>query len=399
MKRILISALSVVVTLSAHAQLYYQDATNVDMLRHTMRQAKQRTEFILPQVNGYNIYKADLHTHSIFSDGSVTPEFRVQEAWYDGLDVLAITEHAEYRPYESKMVTYLDDLLPKDTKACNTNVINKDADKQGIKSDLNYPVRLAEKAAVSYGLTIIPGLEITRTPETLGHYNALFTSDNNTIYDSNPVEAFKNARSQGALIMHNHPGWRRKNLEQTEFETKVYAEGLIDGIEIMNGSEFYPRAIARAQKEGFFVAANTDIHGSTAEDYRLPGNAARNMTLIFAKDKSVTSLKEALKAHRSLAYSFGTLAGDESLLNDLLKASIATQVVYTNPKNGNRTVSLTNLSSIAYVLQIGNGNPFVIKPFSTIHTNVAKDKPLTVKVQNMWCGENEHPTIELTIKE
>ena len=53
---------------------------------------KHRQEIILPQVKGYNIYKADLHTHTIYSDGSVTAPWRVREAWYDGLDIIAITD-------------------------------------------------------------------------------------------------------------------------------------------------------------------------------------------------------------------------------------------------------------------------------------------------------------------
>ena len=30
-------------------------------------------------MGGYTVYKADLHTHSIYSDGDCTPEFRVRE--------------------------------------------------------------------------------------------------------------------------------------------------------------------------------------------------------------------------------------------------------------------------------------------------------------------------------
>ena len=33
------------------------------------RQATERKEIILPQVNGYNIYKADFHIHTSYSDG------------------------------------------------------------------------------------------------------------------------------------------------------------------------------------------------------------------------------------------------------------------------------------------------------------------------------------------
>ena len=398
MKKLLFFA-AVLMASAASAQSHYQDNANVDMLRHHNQQSRQRREIILPEVNGFTVYKADLHTHSIFSDGSVTPEFRVEEAWLEGLDVLAITEHLEYRPYEQKMVNFLNDLLPEGTKATNTNIIGTGkTDKDGIKSDLNYPVRLAEAAAKGYGLTIIPGIEITRTPETIGHFNALFTKDNNTIHDSDPMQAFRNARAQGALVMNNHPGWRRKNLDMSEPERKAYAEKLIDGVEVMNGGEFYPRVIDYALEQGVFIASNTDIHGSSAEEYFVTteGAVMRNMTFILAKDNSLESLKEALKACRTLAYSFGTIAGEESLLKAFFKASIATKVVYTNPSNGNRTVRLTNTSSIPYTFRIGGGNITTLKAFSSVQTTVAKDGKIVVKVENMWSGKDSHPEVELT---
>ena len=383
---------------AASAQTHYQDAGNPELLRHHQDKTRQRREIILPEVNGYTVFKADLHTHSIFSDGSVTPEFRVQEAWHDGLDVMAVTEHLEYRPYEQKMVNFLNDLLPEGTKATNTNIIGTGkTDKDGIKSDLNYPVRLAEAAAKGYGLTIIPGIEITRTPETIGHFNALFTKDNNTIHDTDPLQAFRNAHAQGALVMSNHPGWRRTNIEMTQTEKTAYAEKLIDGVEVMNTGEFYPGVIDQAIEQKVFMASNTDVHGSTVEDYQFTGEGLfRNMTFILAKDNSLESLKEALKARRTLAYSFGTIAGEESLLKAFFKASIATKVVYTNPSNGNRTVRLTNTSSIPYTFRIGGGNITTLKAFSSVQTTVAKDGKIVVKVENMWSGKDSHPEVELT---
>ena len=85
MKKLLFLAAALSAACAASAQGYYTDAYNPDITRHTGRIAAQRAEFILPEVNGYNVYKADLHTHSVYSDGDCTPEFRVREAWYDGL--------------------------------------------------------------------------------------------------------------------------------------------------------------------------------------------------------------------------------------------------------------------------------------------------------------------------
>ena len=396
MKRIIIIAAAFLVSLSASAQYYYQDAANVDMLRHARQTAPERVEVILPQVNGDNVYKADLHLHTVFSDGGVTPEYRVREAWYDGLDVVASTEHVEVRPYEGKMVTFLKGYVPEGTKAFNTGISMKPADDRGIQTDLNYSTKLYQKAASTYGITVIPGIEITRDPKTIGHYNALFVKDNNTIYDADPAQSIRNAKAQGAIIMQNHPGWRRTDLSMLEFEKKVYGEGLIDGIEIMNGAEFYPKAIDRALTNGFFMSANTDAHNSTYEQYRLNG-IFRNMTLILAKDKSLESLREALLAHRTLAYAYGSLAGEEQLLKDFFNAGVSVKLLHVDGK-GTRTVALVNTTSFPYLLKFGNGNPILLNPFCSYRTSVGKDADLKFTVENMWCSEKGHPQMVIKVQ-
>ena len=378
---------------AAAQSIYYQDATNVDMARHTMHREVLRREFVLPEVNGYKVFKADLHSHTVYSDGNVTPEYRVREAWVDGLDVLAVTEHVEYRPMEGKMYSYMKGYLPAEMQSLNMSSVVKD---MGIQADLNLSNELATRAAAGYGITIIPGIEITRTPETIGHYNALFVEDANNIYDNDPAESIRKARNQGALIMHNHPGWRRKNLQMTEFEQKVYGEGLIDGVEIMNGSEFYPSVVQRASENKLFMAANTDIHSTTAMDYNNQGYQ-RNMTFILAKDASLESLKDALKKRRTLAYSFGSLAGDEELVEDFFLACVQFETFRVDGK-GKRSIRMTNNTSMDFVLNFG-GNPVQLRAFTSRNVSVAKDKELTFTVENMWVPtENKHPQFSLKIK-
>ena len=379
---------------TASAQsIYYQDATNVDMARHTLRNEVLRREFVLPEVNGFKVLKADLHSHTVYSDGNVTPEYRVREAWVDGLDVLAVTEHVEYRPSEGKMYTFLKGYLPAEMQNLDMSSVVKD---MGILSDLNLSNELATKAAEGYGITIIPGIEITRTPETIGHYNALFVNDANNIYDADPAASIRKARAQGALIMHNHPGWRRKNLQMTEFEQKVYGEGLIDGVEIMNGSEFYPAVVQRASDKELFMAANTDIHSTTAMDYTNQGHR-RNMTFILAKDASPEAVKEALKKRRTLAYSFGTVAGDEELVKDFFLACVKFETFRVDGK-GKRYMRMTNNSSMDFVLTFG-GNPVQLRAFTSRNVSVAKDKKLNFTVENLWVPtDKKHPDFSLKLK-
>ena len=387
MKRIATLFLILVSASAANAQYYYQDSKNSQMLRHAERHEPCRKEVILPQVNGYNVYKADLHTHTVFSDGHVLPRFRMNEAWQDGLDVVAVTEHIEYRPHEATFYDYLKGYTDKEHMP---GVKGLEKGKQLV--DLNYSVNETLKEAKKYGITIIPGTEITRNGTTVGHFNALFTTDNNTIYDKDPVQAVRNAKAQGALVMHNHPGWRKESLDYTETEKTVYDEGLVDGVEVMNGAEFYPLIIDRVRERGLFIAANSDIHSSTANDYRLTGNL-RPMTLILAKDKSLKSLREALEAKRTIALGYNTLCGEEKLLNDFFVASVKLTEIDED------SWMLTNMTSVPYVLKKGNGNNFRLDPFCSIKVSPPKKgNSISVTVLNMWTGVDSHPVVKVSKK-
>lgn len=53
-----------------------------------------------PDIPGYLTLKCDFHQHTVFSDGSVWPNIRVQEALKDGVDAIALTDHLEYQPHK-----------------------------------------------------------------------------------------------------------------------------------------------------------------------------------------------------------------------------------------------------------------------------------------------------------
>lgn len=374
MKRYILSILLAVVgTAVAIAQ------GNPDTERIYEKQT-DRTEIIIPQVNGFNCYKADLHVHTIYSDGEVTPEYRVNEAWHDGLDILAITDHIETRRQERSMLKFLKNYSPdkKGFEPVNTRCSRGvPADERGIIADLNFSYELAKAQAKLYpDLFLIHGTEISREPVKIGHYCALFTKDNNTIYDRDALQTIRNARKQGALITHNHPGWERTSVDITEFEQKAYDEGLIDGIEIVNGGAFYPKIVGRAIEHKFYMVSATDCHK--------PNNFTtffRNMTLIFAKEKSEAALKEALKARRTLGYAAGYVIGEEKLLNDLFHASVKAEKVYENKKTGKTTVLLSNNSSIAYRI-FYNYRPYTIPACGKVSLNIVNGDN-TIVVENM----------------
>ena len=196
MKRISIILLALLTASTISAQ------RNID-LRHLPTRPIQRAEMILPQIKGYNIYKADLHVHTIYSDGDVSAKWRVTEAFYDGLDIIAIMGHIEYRPHESNMLRAIRGYHKELLKAKNYRLLQEMADKDGILADLNIPYEEAKKYGERLGLHVIPGVEITRHPDKIGHYNAPFIKDANTIYNPDPEPSIRNALEKGKTLCYN----------------------------------------------------------------------------------------------------------------------------------------------------------------------------------------------------
>lgn len=358
--------------LTAMAQEYYthyQSVTEPQTLIASDYLRMSRKEITLPTVNGYTPYKADLHIHSTYTDGTLNIKGRVEEAWCDGLDVISMTDHLSIRVVRDKV----GEVTPDSMKV-----------KRGSK-----PLKAMQstvKVAKDFGLLVIPGVELTGDGETQGHYNALFIKDISSVYDYDALQAIRNARQQGALIMHNHPGWRRKSLNMHEWDRMVYDEKLIDGIEIMNTAEFYPKAITRALKYNLFMSSNSDIHGVLE---RVEGEPQRNMTFIYAKDKSLASIREALEAHRTIAYSHGTIAGEEPLLRKFVEASLEVRAAGADRK-GKMQYVIKNKSSVEFLVHFEGGNPVVVKGLSSTFLKEVKAGQKSLVVDNAWYGEDKH---------
>ena len=367
---------------------------------NTHKNVAKRTEIILPQVNGYNVYKADFHVHTSYSDALVTPSGRVTEAWYDGLDIVAITDHYEGttgirralkiaapinggKPFEYKYTRELG-------KACaDFNAIHKEA------------VMRAKKGG--FPMLIVKGCEMGREPKEFGHFNCLFVKDLNNLYDEDLFVALRNVKNQGGIVIHNHPAYRRPKgtTEKTESHKRLYAEGLIDGVECANGLKFYPQMVRRCLEEKLTMFGNTDEHLLTS--YRFGVNTCfRTMTLVFAKELTENAVKEALLEDRTLVYVGDNLVGEETLLKDFLNAAVTCKLVKENARPGNRIFVLTNLSSLTYDLRIGK-TIYKLEPFKSTTVTLGKNKktgkyiaPKFV-IENMWVADYKHPSIELTL--
>lgn len=303
----------------------------------------------IPNIDGYLTLKGDFHLHTAYDDAMVTPQGRVREAWSDGLDVMVMTPHVG---------------------------VHKN---KGIRlKDYNLPYQLAVKEAKRWGITIIKGVEITRA-KPFGHMNALFLKDCNgfsedrylygddgkLLSDKNGVKLnneetlkadFALAESQGAFILWNHPGWPDKKSTLYPLHKKLIEEGRIHGVEVFNGSEWYPKVLDWFDKYSLPMMANTDAHNPTAVQY---GLVLRPMTLVFAKENSVEGVREALFAKRFLAFFDNKLAGDADLIKQLITKSLQIRVI--NAEKG--LLEVTNISDIEFLTLYGDHmNPVVFSP-------------------------------------
>lgn len=312
--RYLIKLLILFTVLPASAQIL--ENKEVHKLPH-MDASTTRDVIHIPDILGFKTLKCDFHIHTVFSDGEVWPTVRIDEAWNNGLDAIALTDHIEYRPK-----------------------------KNILKGDLNESYKIAKKRADEIGFLLIKGIEITRS-KPIGHLNALFIEDAIPLDVKDPIDAVNAANRQGAFVMWNHPGWPDDKCTLYPVHKKLIEEKKIHGVETFNHLEYYPISFDWCKEMNLAFMSNSDVHHTIAYRYGTEKNV-RPMTLVFATDHSVEGIKEALFAGRSVAYFNGQMAGPDNLLRALLSESLDLRII--NPASG--LVEIMNLSDIPYVFKI-----------------------------------------------
>ncbi|SHF93895.1 hypothetical protein SAMN05444274_11425 [Mariniphaga anaerophila] len=289
----------------------------------TFGQSRKRIN--IPDIPGYRTLKCDFHMHTVFSDGTVWPTIRITEAWQEGLDAIAITDHIEYRPH------------------------SKD-----INADHNRSFDIAEPLAKNKNIILVKGAEITRSMPP-GHLNALFIRNANLLERDDVFEAIKEARDQGAFLIWNHPGWKAQQPENTlwwEEHTQLLQKDMLHGIEVFNYNEHYPEAIDWARDKNLTVFANTDIHEPIGMAYDVV-SGHRPMTLVFSRSRTEGGIKEALFSKRTVAWFNNTLVGKANLLEPLFFASIKISSPAVKVRVGEtKRIEIENLSDVNYELEL-----------------------------------------------
>ncbi|WP_318311721.1 Sb-PDE family phosphodiesterase [Flagellimonas crocea] len=345
-------------------------------------QSSRALEF--PNIPGYITLKTDLHQHTVFSDGNVWPNIRVMEALRDNLDVISLTEHIEYQPH---------------------------------KEDIPHPNRnrsyeIALKEAEDHELILVHGSEITRQAP-IGHNNAIFITDANKLLLEDAEQSFGEAKKQGAFVFWNHPAWYAQspkgNPILSDFQIERIKKGELHGIEVINTGDYSEESLTLALENNLTIMGTSDIHGLIDWDYVEKGHT-RPITLVFAKERSIESMKEALFEGRTVAVFNSLLVGKEENLVPLLNASIKFEKAKYIDNTTILEVTLKNVTSSDLIFE--NQMPYTFYSSSPVFTipaggtktlqikTLEKISDLTIKLKALgaYVAPKEHPVVTWNIR-
>ena len=323
---------------------------------------KYTRKIYFPDIDGYKTLLSDFHQHTVFSDGSVWPTIRVEEAIKDGLDAISLTEHLEYQPYSKD--------IPNPDRNRAYNIAKSFAENKNKSLDRK--------------LIVINGQEITRSMPP-GHINAIFLNDaNKLLHPKDSLKGILAANKQDAFVFWNHPAWPAQRSDGIakldEFHKYLIDKKLLHGIEVVNELSYSEEALKIALENDLTIMGTSDIHGlvdwlfkvpddNESSNGTLPGH--RPVTIIFSKDKSEDGIKDALFAGKTAVFYNELLIGKEENLKPLVEKCLVINNIndlelgYSEDgKSTIKKVEIKNVSDAPFILK--NLNSFTFETNSDI---------------------------------
>lgn len=338
-----------------------------------------------PNTEKYQTLVVDLHMHTVFSDGSVWPDIRVEEAVRDEVDAISLTEHLEYQPHQAD--------IP--------------------HPDRNRAHNLAEELARPHDLIVIRGAEITRSMPP-GHSNAIFIEDANKLNVEDPYAAFVEAKRQGAFTFWNHPNWIAQREDGvatlTDFHRKLIDQDLLHGIEVVNDLTISKEALKIALDHDLTIMGTSDVHGLVDWQYHVHEGGHRPVTLVLARARTADAIEAALRAGRTVAWFENTLVGKESNLGPLVAASLKVRDAAYFGASAVAEVAIRNDSDAEFLLENISGYslqsdlgtvriaPHAITKISVMTLQQLATFELKFRVLNAFTGPEERLEISLPVK-
>lgn len=358
--------------------------SQIAISQHTHSNMGRKITF--PNIKGYSTLVCDLHTHSVFSDGSVWPNIRVAEAQKDGLDAIAVTEHIEYQSHKED--------IP--------------------HPDRNRSYELANKYAGKSDLMVINGTEITKDMPP-GHSNAIFVKDVNKIMNDDYMEAYKAARKQGAFVFWNHPHWigqsKDASVNIADEVKELINKRLLHGVEVTNERTYSDQAIQAALDHDLTMIGTSDVHDLVDWDYNIPHGGHRPVTLVFSKKRDQKGLKRALFQGRTIVWYNNLMIGKNEWMAPLIDASLTLDSVGYYKNYELAIIKIRNHSDARFILKnkteydfyqhsdLVEIEPHTIKQLAIVSGKKLSSFDLEFEVLNAVIAPSTHPIKKFSIRD
>ena len=250
---------------------------------------------------GTHLVHADMHNHTLLSDGDGDPALAFASMRSAGLDVAALTDHATFS--ENVLAEVLAGILPPEYKQA-----------AGITpEDFARTKRLADAANRDGRFTAIRGFEWSEP--LIGHVNVWFSENYIDVVQAGVMQPLLDwlRREPGlvldggadALAGFNHPGREPGRFQEFTFDARV-ADRVVS-LELFNRQDDYlfeghadgrtsplMACLGAGWRTG--IAGVTDEHGT---DWGFPEGKGR--TGLWVKSHSRAGVKEAMRARRFFA--------------------------------------------------------------------------------------------------
>jgi len=327
----------------------------------------------------------DLHIHTVFSDGSVWPNIRVDEALREGLDLIALTEHLEYQPHSRD--------LP--------------------HPDRNRSFEIAQgHLGANKNLRVVNGSEITRSMAP-GHINAVFIENANALLHKDSLSGIVAANKQDAFVFWNHPDWPAQRLDGIArlepFHEYLIKNKLLHGIEVVNEHTFSEEALELALKHKLTILGTSDIHGLIDWTFKIPEGGHRPMTFVWAENDSNDAIKKSLKNRKTIVWYKDLLIGEAAHIAPVLLANLTGKSMGYEGKTLIANVQLNNLSALPMQLDylgdysfLEHGNLITLPPYSSLTLRIrTRNKEanllLPFRVRNVMIGAKTNPVVPIKV--
>jgi hypothetical protein len=247
----------------------------------------------------------------------------------------------------------------------------------------------------------------------LGHFNAIYTTDNNAIRVPDSLKAIAIANQQNAFVTWNHP--LEDNGKWSEVQENLFKQGQFKGIEVANHNTYFPEAQQWCMDKNLTMMGTSDVHNPITFDYDFSKGEHRTMTLVFAKEKSPEGIKEALLNQRTAVYWKNMLIGKEEFLSAIYKESVVlpnTTLEFKKNKRNKAFIFFRNNSDIPFELTLKNESKELDIPGKVTikgnitaiaieyNTSVAGEKTIRIpyEVSNLLVQPNKGMQSEFNLK-